>query len=194
MHAGNVQLQNSSRLEFSDILAAMGLADAILNAVDFALGGKPRVDRDCDPVSGSFQVLGKCGDYTVHKQTINLLFSSPQPHAMHQINLADAIWTSHWAVLIEIVIQIPGGQLSGSFQVSVETTQCISRLSTCCLAHPNPMLCTRLTCVRSTAFAIIDTNCTVTTLPTPVRDPSFPQLVWCLAPCMKDYPMAGVDS
>ena len=49
MHAGNVQLQNSSRLEFSDILAAIGLADAILNAVDFALGGKPRVDRDCYP-------------------------------------------------------------------------------------------------------------------------------------------------
>ena len=59
--------------------------------MDFALGGKPRVDRDCDPVSDSFQVLGKCGDYTVHKQAINLLFSSPQPHAMHQINLADAI-------------------------------------------------------------------------------------------------------
>ena len=51
MHAGNVQLQNSSRLEFSDILATIGLADAILNAVDFefALGSKPRVDRDCDP-------------------------------------------------------------------------------------------------------------------------------------------------
>ena len=49
VHAGNVQLPNSSRLEFSDILAAIGLADAILNAVDFALGGKPRVDRDCYP-------------------------------------------------------------------------------------------------------------------------------------------------
>ena len=63
-------------------------------------------------------------------------------------------------MLIEIVIQIPGGQLSGSFQVSVdviqipggdlelsgsfqvsvETIQYISRLSTCCLAHPSPML------------------------------------------------------
>ena len=59
----NIQLQNSSRLEFSDILAAMGLADAILNAVDFALGGKPRVDRLRD----SCQCLvasGKCGDYS----------------------------------------------------------------------------------------------------------------------------------
>ena len=103
MHAGNVQLQNSSRLEFSDILATIGLADAILNAVDFALGGKPRVDRDCDP--------------------------------------------DPWHVSVD-VIQIPGGQLSGSFQVSVETIvhkQAINLLF-------SPMLGTRLTCVGSTSF------------------------------------------
>ena len=137
MHAGNVQLQNSSRLEFSDILAAIGLADAILNAVDFALGGKPRVDRDCDPdpwtggqLSGSFQV------------SVDVI----------QIPGGDLEQSGSFQVSMDVV-QIPGGQLSGSFQVSMETIQCISRLSTCCLAHPSPMLSTRLTCVRSTLTA-----------------------------------------
>ena len=35
-------------------------------------------------LSGSFQVSVET---IVHKQAINLLFSSPQPHARHQINL-----------------------------------------------------------------------------------------------------------
>ena len=65
----------------------MGLKDAILNVVDFAPGGKPRVDRDCDPRTASFLVSVET---TVHEKAISLLFSSPQPHARHQINLCQA--------------------------------------------------------------------------------------------------------